>query len=63
MTTVSEREKIQNVVRSLPAEARIKDAIERLYLLYKVEKGIQQADAGQTVSHQEAKKRLQKWLD
>ena len=63
MTTVSEREKIQNVVRNLPAEARIEDAIERLYLLYKVEKGIQQADAGQTVSHQEAKKRLQKWLD
>ena len=63
MTTVSEREKIQNVVRSLPAEARIEDVMERLYLLYKVEKGIQQADAGQTVSHQEAKKRLQRWLD
>lgn len=63
MTTVSEREKIQKVVRSLPAQARIEDAMERLYLLYKVEKGIQQADAGQTVSHQEAKKRLQKWLD
>ena len=63
MTMLSEREKIQNVVRSLPAEARIEDAMERLYLLYKVEKGIQQADAGQTVSHQEAKKRLKKWLD
>jgi len=63
MTKVSEREKIQNVVRSLPAETRIEDAMERLYLLYKVEKGIQQADAGQTVSHQEAKKQLQKWLD
>ena len=60
---LSEKEKIQNVVRSLPAEARIEDAMERLYLLYKVEKGIQQADAGQTVSHQEAKKRLKKWLD
>jgi predicted transcriptional regulator len=63
MTTVSEKEKIQKVVSNLPAQARIEDAMERLYLLYKVEKGIKQADAGHTVSHQEAKKRLQKWLD
>jgi predicted transcriptional regulator len=63
MTAVTEREKIEKVVRSLPAEASIEDAMERLYLLYKVEKGIQQADAGQTVSHEEAKKRLTKWLN
>jgi predicted transcriptional regulator len=63
MTAVTEREKIEKVVRSLPAKASIEDAMERLYLLYKVEKGIRQADAGQTVSHEEAKKRLAKWLD
>ena len=63
MTAVRDKEKIQKVIQSLPDDAHIEDAMERLYLLYKVEKGCQQADAGQTVSHEEAKKQLKKWLD
>jgi predicted transcriptional regulator len=63
MTTLSEREKIQKLVQNLPSEATIEEAMERLYLLYKVEKGLQQADAGQTIPHEEAKKRLKKWLE
>ena len=41
----------------------IEDAMERLLLLYKIEKGIEQAAQGRTVSHDEAKHRLRKWLD
>lgn len=63
MTALSEREKIQKLVENLPSEATIEEAMERLYLLYKVEKGLQQADAGQTIPHEEAKKRLKKWLE
>ena len=63
MPAAREKEKIQMVIQSLPDDAHIEDAMERLYLLYKVEKGCQQADAGQTVSHEEAKKQLKKWLD
>lgn len=63
MSAVCGKEKIEKVIRSLPDDAHIEDAMERLYILYKVEKGCQQADAGQNVSHEEAKKRLQKWLD
>lgn len=32
--------------------------MERLYFLSKVERGVEQADAGQVVSHEEAKRRL-----
>jgi predicted transcriptional regulator len=63
MSSVREKEKIEKVIQSLPDDAHIEDAMERLYLIYKVEKGCQQADAGQTISHEEAKRRLQKWLD
>jgi len=63
MPAACEKEKIQKVIQSLPDDAHIEDAKERLYLLYKVEKGCQQADAGQTVSHEEAKKQLKKRLD
>jgi predicted transcriptional regulator len=63
MPAAREKEKIQKVIQSLPDDAHIEDAMERLYLLYKVEKGCQQADAGQTVAHEEAKMQLKKWLD
>jgi predicted transcriptional regulator len=31
--------------------------MERLYLLAKIEEGLRQAEAGETVSHEEARKR------
>jgi len=42
----------------LPEDATIEDAMEQLYFLAKVEEGLRQADAGQTASHEEAKRRL-----
>jgi predicted transcriptional regulator len=32
--------------------------MERLYFLAKVEEGLRQAEAGETLSHEEARKRL-----
>ncbi|MBF0274473.1 MAG: hypothetical protein HQK84_04485 [Nitrospinae bacterium] len=49
-------------MQGLPQNATIDDAMERLYLIHKVERGIQQADAGKTVTQEEAKKRMEKWL-
>ena len=45
-------------IQELPANATVADAMERLYLLDKIERGIAQADAGQKVSHAEARRRL-----
>lgn len=36
--------------------------MERLLLLAKIERGIQQADSGQTISHAQVKERMAKWL-
>lgn len=58
----TEKEVIVNAVQSLPEDTSFEEAMERLYLLSKVEKGLKQADQGQTISHQEAIKRLDKWL-
>lgn len=49
-------------MRELPGDATIEDAMERLYLLYKVERGIAQATAGLQVSQEEARKRMARWL-
>jgi predicted transcriptional regulator len=45
-------------IESLPSDATVEDAMERLYFLAKIQRGLEQADAGDTISHDEAKKRL-----
>jgi len=52
------KERVIDAVRALPEDATVEDAMERLYFLAKVEEGIRQADAGQTVSHDEARRRI-----
>ena len=56
------REKVIQVVQDLPDDASVEDAMERLLLLAKIERGIQQADAGQTIAHTQVKERMTKWL-
>lgn len=56
------REKIINSLHDLPEKTTIEEAMERLYLLAKIEKGINQADAGQCISHEKAKEKMKKWL-
>lgn len=46
----------------LLGEPSLEDALEKLYFLYKVRRGLDQADAGETVSHQDARERLAQWL-
>jgi predicted transcriptional regulator len=59
---MTEKQKIMKAVRDLPADASIEDAMERLLFLAKIEKGLQQANAGQTLSHGEVKEKMAKWL-
>ena len=58
MSEFGAKKKILRAVEQLPDDATIEDAIERLYFLAKIEKGLQEADAGLTVPHDEARKRL-----
>ena len=54
MAAETVKQKILQVVERLPDTATLEDAIERLCFLAKVEEGIRQSDAGETVSHAEA---------
>jgi hypothetical protein len=55
---VSEKQKVLEALARLPADATIEDAMERLYFLAKVERGLDQIGSCETVSHEEAKRRL-----
>ncbi len=52
------KQKVIEAVESLPEDATIEDAMERLYFLAKIQRGLEQADAGDTISHDDARKRL-----
>lgn len=59
MTT---KERIIQAIEELPANATIEDAMERLLFLAKIERGLEQADTGETISHVEVKERMAEWL-
>jgi hypothetical protein len=59
---MSPKQEMLKAISELPDEANIEDALERLYLLYKIDKGIKQADAGELISQDEARRRMAKWL-
>ena len=62
MTTQSVKDQILKAMQDLPDDATVESAMERLYLLYKIEQGIEQADRGQVVSQEEVKRRMEQWL-
>ena len=55
---MSVKEQIIEVIRRLPEEVSVDEAIERLYLIRKIEIGIRQADAGDVMPHEEFKKQM-----
>ena len=59
---MTEKEKVLQALENMPDDGSIEDAMERLLFLAKIEKGILQADAGQTISHEQVKERMEKWL-
>jgi len=58
MSDSTAKQKVLEAIEKLPADATLEDAIERLVLLAKIERGLAQLDAGQGVEHNEAKRRL-----
>jgi len=52
------KERILGAVRNLPADATADDAIETIVFIAKVEEGLSQLDAGESMPHEEVKRRF-----
>jgi len=59
---VSSKQLILKAIEGLPEDASIEDALDRLLLLYKIERGLRQADSGELITQEEARQRMAKWL-
>jgi predicted transcriptional regulator len=51
-----------NVLNVLPKEFSFDEFLERLIVIEKIEGGLKDVKEGRTVTHEEAKKRISKWL-
>jgi hypothetical protein len=59
METRQVKSEIVRAIQELPEDATVEDAMERLYFLAKVERGLEQSE-GETISHEEIKARFLK---
>ena len=60
---MSTKEAVIEMIRRLPDDATVPDIMEELYFRQKVDEGLRQLDAGEGVPHEEAKRRLARWLN
>ena len=59
---VTPKQQMLDALAALPDEASFEDALYRLYVLYKIQRGLDQADARTTVTREEARRRMARWL-
>ena len=59
METSQAKADIVRVIQDLPDDATVEDAMERLYFLAKIERGLEQSEE-ETISHEEIKARFLK---
>jgi predicted transcriptional regulator len=56
------KEHLRKIADSLPDDATLDDAMERLYLLYKIQEGLEQDERGEGIPHEEVEKLMRaKW--
>lgn len=53
---------IISALSDLPKEINLDDFLERLIVIEKIESGLKDVKEGKTISHDEVKKRMKKWL-
>jgi predicted transcriptional regulator len=49
---------LREALEHLPDDATVEDAMERLYFLAKVARGLEAADRGDVISHEDARRAL-----
>ncbi|MBP9664819.1 MAG: hypothetical protein KBD94_09365 [Pyrinomonadaceae bacterium] len=56
------REQVTSLLDRLPADATIEDLQYQLYVIDKIEKGVESAEREGTLTQEQAEKKFEKWL-
>lgn len=62
VATPTVRDAVIDAIRQMPDDATVEDIIEALYVRQKIDAGLRDVAEGRVMSHEEAMKRLGKWL-
>lgn len=57
------KDEVRALLDTLPDDASLQDIQYHLYVRQKVLKGLEDAELGRTFSHEEAVRRMARWLD
>jgi predicted transcriptional regulator len=57
------KQAVMEMIERMPDDTSVEDIMAELYFRQKVDEGLRQLDAGEGIDHEEAKRRLGKWLD
>lgn len=56
------KEIVEEILEQLPDDTTLEEVQYRLFVRQKIEHGLADVEAGKVISHEEAKRRMQKWL-
>ena len=56
------KQQMLKTIEKLPDDANIEAALERIYLLFKIDRGIKRADASDLISQEKTRQHMAKWL-
>jgi predicted transcriptional regulator len=56
LVSIAAKQLLREAIEHLPEDATVEDAMDRLYFLAKVTRGLDAADRGEVVSHEEARR-------
>lgn len=55
------KDKLIATISDMPQDFELETLMEKLIFIEKVEKGLEQLNSGNTISHEEVRKRIKQW--
>ena len=56
------KREVMELIKKMPAKISVDDILYEIFVQMKIEKGIKQLDEGKGITHEQAKKKLSRWL-
>ncbi len=57
------KDEVRELLENLPDEASLEDIQYHLYVRQKIQRGLDAAKEGRTITHEEAVRRMSRWLE
>jgi len=60
---ITPKDEVRNLLEQIPDDATLEDIQYHIYVRQKIERGLKDIKEGREISHDEAERRMAKWLD